>query len=101
MGLSEAQSLGLTYTVGNQVFLGVDNTTVIPSASGNGKNGRKSIWLESKNSFLHGILIGDFAHMPGSDWPLARFVSTLMLSIFFIANQISKLDDPQWGRLIR
>jgi len=72
VSLSDAQSLGLTKIIGNQIFLGVDNNTVLPAAIGNGSNGRKSIWLESKNSFLHGVLIGDFAHMPGSDcglWP--------------------------------
>jgi len=72
VSLSDAQSLGLTKIIGNQIFLGVDNNTVLPAAVGNGSNGRKSIWLESKNSFLHGVLIGDFAHMPGSDcglWP--------------------------------
>lgn len=58
----------MTYTVGSKVYLGVDNTSVISSTD----TGRKSIWLESKESFLHGVLIGDFAHVPGSIcglWP--------------------------------
>lgn len=65
---SDAASMGMTYTVGSQVYLGVDNTTVLSDTD----TGRKSIWLESKESFLHGILIGDFAHVPGSIcglWP--------------------------------
>jgi hypothetical protein len=49
--------------------MGVDNTTVL-SDTKTGK--RKSIWVESVDEFTHGVLIGDFAHMPGSDcgsWP--------------------------------
>ena len=60
--------MGMTYTIGSQVYLGVDNSTVI---SGTG-TGRKSIWLESNTPFLHGVLVGDFAHVPGSIcglWP--------------------------------
>jgi hypothetical protein len=48
--------------------MGVDNTTVLPS----GSQGRKSIWITSKKAFLKGLLIADFAHMPGSNcgtWP--------------------------------
>ncbi|TVY82219.1 putative endo-1,3(4)-beta-glucanase [Lachnellula suecica] len=69
IALAEAQSSGLTRIIGNQVFMGVDNTTFIPATS---SAGRKSIWIESNDEFLHGLLIGDFAHIPGSDcgsWP--------------------------------
>ncbi|QSZ31492.1 hypothetical protein DSL72_001059 [Monilinia vaccinii-corymbosi] len=69
VSLADAQRLGLTKIVGKQVFMGVDNTTVL-SDTVNGK--RNSIWVESVHDFTHGILIGDFAHMPGSDcgtWP--------------------------------
>lgn len=48
--------------------MSVDNTSIIPLTL----TGRKSIWLESKDAFQHGLLIGDFEHMPGSDcgiWP--------------------------------
>ena len=68
ISLPEAQSLGLTKIIGNQVFMGVDNTSVISTSS----MGRKSIWIESNDEFKHGILIGDFAHLPGGDcasWP--------------------------------
>jgi hypothetical protein len=64
-----AQSLGLAKIVGNRVFMGVDNTTVLPVGS---TKGRKSIWITSKKEFKHGIMIGDFAHVPGSScgtWP--------------------------------
>lgn len=66
--LTDSLSLNLTKIIGKQVFMKVDNTSVIPLSA----TGRKSIWLESKETFLHGLLIGDFEHMPGSDcgiWP--------------------------------
>ncbi|KAI9055369.1 hypothetical protein LZ554_000326 [Drepanopeziza brunnea f. sp. 'monogermtubi'] len=66
--LEDSLSLNLTRVIGNQVYMTVDNTSVISTSS----TGRKSIWLESKDKFLHGLLIGDFEHMPGSDcgiWP--------------------------------
>jgi hypothetical protein len=69
ISLADAQSSGLTKIIGNQVFMGVDNTTVIPTSS---SDGRKSNWITSKTAFTHGLLIGDFAHIPGSDcgsWP--------------------------------
>ena len=65
---SEAQSLGLLHTEGNQVYFGVDNTNVI-SPTGPGRN---SVRLMSNNAYNNGLIIGDFAHMPGSDcgiWP--------------------------------
>ncbi|KAG4418215.1 hypothetical protein IFR04_008657 [Cadophora malorum] len=65
---NESLSLGLMKIIGNQVYMSVDNTSIIPLTS----TGRKSIWLESKDAFQHGLLIGDFEHMPGSDcgiWP--------------------------------
>ncbi|KAH8594871.1 glycoside hydrolase family 16 protein [Bisporella sp. PMI_857] len=65
---SDAQSSGLAKIVDNKVYLGVDNMTVLST----GGSGRKSIWITSKKPFLHGLLIGDFAHMPGSIcgiWP--------------------------------
>lgn len=68
VSVEDAQNLGLARTIGNQVYLGVDNSTVLSSTG----TGRKSIWLTSKTPFLHGLLIGDFAHMPGSicgTWP--------------------------------
>jgi hypothetical protein len=68
VSLADAQSLGLTKIIGDQVYMGVDNTTVITDTT----TGRKSIWIESNTAFLQGLLIGDFAHMPGSDcgtWP--------------------------------
>ncbi|KAH6712267.1 glycoside hydrolase family 16 protein [Leptodontidium sp. MPI-SDFR-AT-0119] len=66
--LNDSLSLGLTRIIGKQIYMTVDNTSIIPLSS----TGRKSIWLESKNTFQHGLLIGDFEHMPGSDcgiWP--------------------------------
>ncbi|PMD40507.1 glycoside hydrolase family 16 protein [Hyaloscypha variabilis F] len=65
ISLAESQALGMTKMIGKQVYMGVDNTYI-------SDGGRKSIWLECKDEFLHGLLIGDFAHVPGSDcgtWP--------------------------------
>ncbi|KAF4634225.1 hypothetical protein G7Y89_g3895 [Cudoniella acicularis] len=67
ISLEEAQSSGLTRIIDNQVYMGVENSSIISAP-----NGRKSIWIESKDSFLHGLLIGDFAHIPGGTcgtWP--------------------------------
>jgi len=49
--------------------MGVDFTTVLSDTV---NPMRKSIWIESNDDFLHGLLVGDFAHIPGSDcgtWP--------------------------------
>lgn len=54
--------------VHNQLFIGVDNTSVLDAKS----QGRSSIRLESKRTWSSGLLIGDFAHMPGNQcgvWP--------------------------------
>ncbi|TVY37898.1 putative endo-1,3(4)-beta-glucanase [Lachnellula subtilissima] len=69
ISLAEAQSSGLTKIVNNQVYMSVDNTTVIDASS---TSGRKSNWITSNKPFTHGLLIGDFAHIPGSTcgaWP--------------------------------
>jgi hypothetical protein len=57
-GLPLAKQLGLTKIVDKKVFLGVDNTNIVPQ----GSRGRRSLWLTSKIEFTHGLLIGDFAH---------------------------------------
>ncbi|PQE16330.1 hypothetical protein CJF32_00006223 [Rutstroemia sp. NJR-2017a WRK4] len=63
---SAAQSAGLINTNNNQVYLGVDHTTVNPSA------GRASVRISSNKAYTHGLFIADIAHMPGSIcgvWP--------------------------------
>jgi hypothetical protein len=72
VSLAEAQALGMTKIIGNQVYMSVDTTYNVERHTAASEGGRKSIWLESKDEFLHGLLIGDFAHAPGSDcgtWP--------------------------------
>ncbi|KAF4628552.1 hypothetical protein G7Y89_g9596 [Cudoniella acicularis] len=68
--LAQAQALGLTKIVNNQVYFGAESTQVV---SGIGSDfGRKSVWLQSNLEFTHGVLIGDFAHVPSSacgTWP--------------------------------
>ncbi|CZS93344.1 uncharacterized protein RAG0_03680 [Rhynchosporium agropyri] len=61
--LNDSLALGLTKIIDKQVCMAIDNTSVIPLTS----NGRKSIWVQSLHTFKHGLLLGDFEHMPGSD----------------------------------
>jgi hypothetical protein len=63
---SAAASQGLINTNNGQVYLGVDYTTVNPSA------GRASVRISSNEGYTHGLFIADIAHMPGSIcgvWP--------------------------------
>ncbi|KKA16868.1 Hyaluronidase [Rasamsonia emersonii CBS 393.64] len=64
----DATAAGLARKVNNQIYLGVDDTTVL-SASG---AGRKSVRLESSQTFNNGLLIADLAHIPNNTcgtWP--------------------------------
>nr|BAJ61835.1 hyaluronidase [Talaromyces funiculosus] len=65
---STASNDGLYSTSNNQIYLGVDKTTVLDSSS----TGRNSVRVYSQNTFSSGILITDFAHLPVSVcgiWP--------------------------------
>ncbi|MCJ1404530.1 hypothetical protein MMC11_007756 [Xylographa trunciseda] len=65
---AEAEGNGLYKIEGKQVYFGVDNTHVI-SPTGPGRN---SVRLQSNAAYNNALIIGDFAHMPGSDcgiWP--------------------------------
>lgn len=56
------------------VTLRVDTTNVYPANGSEG--GRPSIRIESKLPVNKGLVIGDFAHMPGSvcgSWPACMF----------------------------
>jgi hypothetical protein len=56
----------------SQVYLGVDNSTVLKISSSGTKAGRKSVRLESLRTFDQGILVADFAHVPSGvcgTWP--------------------------------
>lgn len=73
--LQTAQSLGAFDIRANQVYIGVDNTT-IPT---NGQRGRKSVRLQSKKSYNHALVVLDLAHMPGGQcgtWPAFWTLST-------------------------
>jgi len=64
---SAAQSQGLINTNNNQVYMGVDHTTLNPAAPG-----RNSVRVTSNKAYTHGLFIADIAHMPGSIcgvWP--------------------------------
>ncbi|KAJ9629157.1 hypothetical protein H2204_008946 [Knufia peltigerae] len=71
-----AASSGLYKVENGQVYMGVDSTN---TASGRGRN---SVRIASKNTYQHGLVILDLAHMPagacgtwpafwmlGADWP--------------------------------
>ena len=65
----EAMSMGLARTVGNQIYLGVHNNSVIDVTP---QGGRKSVRLESHDTIDSGIVIADFEHLPANAcgmWP--------------------------------
>lgn len=58
------------------VTLSVDTTNTYKSDGSQG--GRPSVRIESKDTVDHGLVIGDFAHMPGSvcgSWPACEYLS--------------------------
>ncbi len=55
---STAVSTGLFNTNNNQVYLGVDHTTVNPASPG-----RNSLRVTSNTAYTHGLFIADIAHM--------------------------------------
>jgi hypothetical protein len=75
----QAQSQGLLKNQGTQVYIGVDTTSIL---NPNGV-GRNSVRLQSKKSYTHGLIIADFAHIPGSNcgsWPAFWMVSSFTSS---------------------
>ncbi len=63
-----AESQGLIKVMRNRLFLGVDNKSILDTTA----QGRNSIRLESTETWSSGLLIADFAHMPGNQcgvWP--------------------------------
>ncbi|KAL8405174.1 hypothetical protein RB594_009900 [Gaeumannomyces avenae] len=65
---SEATRTGLAEYRGNQIYVGADSKATVPTSG----IGRKSVRLESKQTFDTGLLIADIQHMPGNAcgvWP--------------------------------
>lgn len=63
---ADAAELGLVNTNNNEVYMGVDHSSIAQSP------GRSSVRLASKNSYNHGLIILDLEHMPGGicgTWP--------------------------------
>jgi hypothetical protein len=63
---TQAQVLGLVNTNNNQVYMGVDHSTIAQAP------GRSSVRVSSKASYNHGLIILDLEHMPGGvcgTWP--------------------------------
>ncbi|EHK26304.1 glycoside hydrolase family 16 protein, partial [Trichoderma virens Gv29-8] len=67
---ANAKAQGLAkITSNNEVYLGVDHTTVL---KGSGYPGRNSLRLESKTSYKHGLIVARFTHLPANkcgSWP--------------------------------
>ncbi|KAL6873334.1 concanavalin A-like lectin/glucanase domain-containing protein [Trichoderma longibrachiatum] len=67
---ANAVSQGLAkITDNNEVYLGVDHSTVLKGA---GFPGRNSLRLESKASYKHGLIVARFTHLPANrcgSWP--------------------------------
>ncbi|PGH27164.1 hypothetical protein AJ80_01121 [Polytolypa hystricis UAMH7299] len=63
---SDARQRGLISTPNGVAHMGVDSTNVV------GDEGRPSVRIESKKAYNKGLIIADFAHVPGSacgTWP--------------------------------
>ena len=56
---ADAQSAGLINKNNNQVYMGVDDTSIAESP------GRKSLRLESTKTYNQGLIVLDLEHMPG------------------------------------
>lgn len=66
---STAQSDQLIRTVGDALYVGVDNSTLLNYGTTTGRN---SVRLTGNPSYQGGLFIADFAHMPGNAcgvWP--------------------------------
>ncbi|PGH19217.1 hypothetical protein AJ80_04188, partial [Polytolypa hystricis UAMH7299] len=64
---STAKHLGLIETRQDAVYMGVDHKSVVSSGAG-----RKSVRIETKKTYKHGLIIADIEHMPGGicgTWP--------------------------------
>ncbi|KAI0838621.1 glycoside hydrolase family 16 protein [Hypoxylon sp. FL0890] len=70
---TSATNLGLIKTSNDEVYIGVDHTEGDYNPSG---VGRKSVRLESKNVYNHGLVIADFTYLPKpvcGSWPAFWF----------------------------
>jgi hypothetical protein len=66
----DATSMGLARTTGDQVYLGVDNSSIYDVTQPDA--GRKSVRLEGHDTIDSGIIITDFEHLPANVcgmWP--------------------------------
>lgn len=92
LSASDAASQGLTKVLStDQVYIGVDNTTVLSSTS---TTGRGSLRLESYETFTTGnLVIVDMAHMPGG----ACGVWQALWSYNFDEDPIGEIDMIEGG----
>lgn len=55
-----AMDLGIIGNKGTEMFIGVDHGTAFDRA----EKGRRSVRLESKDTYNGGLIVADFSHMP-------------------------------------
>jgi beta-glucanase (GH16 family) len=66
IGQQAALDSGLASVSNGVLHMGVDATTMNPA------NGRRSVRISSNRSFTHGLILGDFEHLPSNvcgSWP--------------------------------
>lgn len=87
----DAVAAGLVSLNDDVVTLSVDSTNTY--ASDGSQGGRPSVRIESKVAVEQGLVIGDFAHMPGSicgSWPACKHLPLLVPKTPYLAVDIHK-----------
>lgn len=82
----EAWAAGLVSTTNGSAYIGVDYNTIVDDAA----RGRKSVRIESQESWTQGLFVADIEHMPASVcgiWPACQsFLTQSALSCNGILN---------------
>lgn len=71
MNYAVASRDGLVNTLNDKVYLGVDHKTFLYT-NGTNTKGRKSVRVQSKNTYNEGLFIASFTHLPKNEcgtWP--------------------------------
>lgn len=77
---NEAWATGLVSTSNGSAYIGVDYNTVVDDAG----RGRKSVRIESQESWTQGLFVADIEHMPASVcgiWPACKSFSSVTQSV--------------------
>lgn len=81
---ANAQSAGLINTNNNQIYMGVDHTTVNPASPG-----RKSVRVTSNKAYNHGLFIADIAHSKSLLRPIVYKTYTLTITQCQVQSVVS------------